>query len=85
MVPQRTSDGHIYKCPKCGHEEVSKTGEKYRLTGSAGAEPKVKTTSVVSEGGGLARSREEIEQEKEEFYEILLELLSEEEGGEESS
>ncbi len=85
MVPQKTGDDYVYKCPKCGYEEISKTGERYRLSGKAGSEPKVKTTSLVSEGGGLARSREEIEQEKEEFYEILLDLLSEEESSEETS
>lgn len=87
MVPQKKDDNYIYKCPSCGYEEVSKTGDKYRLSGKAGAESKVKTTSIVSEGGGITRSQEEIEQEKEEFYEILLDLMSEEEegAGEESS
>lgn len=85
MVPQKKNNSYVYKCPSCGYEEVSKTGEKYRLSGKASAESKVKTTSIVSEGGGLARSQEELEQEKEEFYEILLDLLSEEEGGSEET
>lgn len=85
MVPQKKDDNYVYKCPHCGHEEVSKTEERYRLSGKSTPGSKVKTTSIVSEGRRLVRSQEEIEQEKEEFYEILLDLLSEEEGGEETS
>jgi len=85
MIPQRSGDTYIYKCPNCNYEERSDRGRGYRLSGRSSAENKVKTTSVVSEGRGAGRSQEEIEQEKEEFYEILLDLLSEEEsGGEET-
>jgi len=87
MVPQKKGDGYVYKCPNCGYEEASKTGSGYKLSGKSSAESKVKTTSIVSEGRGATRSQEEIEQEKEEFYEIFLDLMSSEEGegGEEPS
>lgn len=82
MVPQKgDKNNYVYKCPNCGYEEVSRREESYRLSGKPSPGSKVKTTSIVSEEHKLTRSREEIEQEKEEFYEILLDLLSEEEGG----
>jgi DNA-directed RNA polymerase subunit M/transcription elongation factor TFIIS len=85
MIPQRSGDAYVYKCPNCGYEERSGRGSGYKLSGKSSAGNRVKTTSVVSEGRGAGRSQEEIEQEKEEFYEIFLDLLSEEEsGGEET-
>ncbi len=85
MIPQKSGDTYIYKCPSCNYEEKAERSRGYRLSGKSSAENKVKTTSIVSEGRGAGRSQEEIEQEKEEFYEILLDLLSEEEtGGEET-
>lgn len=86
-MPEKKNDSYVYRCPNCGYEETSKAGSGYKLSGKSSAESKVKTTSIVSEGAGVIRSQEEIEQEKEEFYEILLDLMSSEEGegGEEPS
>ncbi len=86
LMPSRRGDKTILKCSKCGFEidtSSSSSGE-YRLTLPTEASSRVMTTSIVSEGKVRSRSREEIEQEKEEYYkELFLELLREEEYGSE--
>ena len=81
-MPTRRNDKTILKCPRCGYEIEIKGDVKrdYRIEAKSGIASKIKTTSVVSEGTGSHRSREEIEQEKEEFYEVFLELMGSEEG-----
>jgi len=81
MMPQRKDGRTVLRCPKCGYEMEEQAD--YRV--SSQASRKVFTTSKISEGKKVGRSREEIEQEKEEYYkELFMELLrEEEEGGEE--
>jgi len=82
LMPTRRNDKTILKCPRCGYEVEIKGDVKrdYRIEAKSDIASKIKTTSVVSEGTGSHRSREEIEQEKEEFYEVFLELMGSEEG-----
>ncbi|MCD6324063.1 MAG: DNA-directed RNA polymerase subunit M [Desulfurococcales archaeon] len=80
MVPVRKGKKTVLKCPKCGYEEVLNTNNRdYKIEIKETAQ-KVRTTSVVSEGEEKKRTKEELEQEKEEFYEVFLDLMSEEEG-----
>ncbi|MCD6428961.1 MAG: DNA-directed RNA polymerase subunit M [Desulfurococcales archaeon] len=82
LEPTKKDKKIILRCPRCGYEEVikpTKTSE-YKLVVKSGEENRVKTTSLVSEGKATLRKKEEIEQEKEEFYEVFLDLMSEEEG-----
>ncbi len=81
LLPERRGKKLVLRCPECGYEEVVKPTEtkEYRLEVKATGS-KVKTTSVVSEESAAKRSEEELEQEKEEFYEVFLEIMSSEEG-----
>ncbi|MCC6022056.1 MAG: DNA-directed RNA polymerase subunit M [Sulfolobales archaeon] len=82
LLPKKEGSKEVLKCSKCGYEEVIKVKEGYTMTVSkpVAKDSKVKTTSIVSEGGRRFRSKEEYEQEKEEYYEIFLDLMREEEG-----
>jgi|Deesub1362B_J571_1020462.scaffolds.fasta_scaffold49371_1 DNA-directed RNA polymerase subunit M len=80
LVPSKKGKKSTLKCPKCGYEERIKRAAKseYKLSVKADTNLKVKTTSLVSEKKEVLRKKEEIEQEKEEFYEVLLDLMKEE-------
>jgi len=84
LIPKKEGSEEVLKCPKCGYEEVMKKDAKkdYMMSTVANRSQKVKTTSLVSEGGRRIRTKEEYEQEKEEYYEVFLELMREEEGTE---
>lgn len=82
LVPQRRDNETVLKCSKCGYE-LQQQSARYTISSQ---HSKVFTTSVVSEGKKGTRRKEELEQEREEYYkELFMELLREEEyGGEES-
>ncbi len=90
MKPMKKDDGSmVLKCSKCGYEipfSGSSSGAGYTMGIQTSSSDRVKTTSVISEGKKIGRKKEEIEQEKEEYYkEVFLDLLREEEyGGEET-
>lgn len=81
LLPRKEGNENVLKCPKCGHVERLESGARkaYTLSGTTNTTSKVKTTSIVSEGGRRFRSKEEFEQEKEEYYEIFLDLMHSEE------
>ncbi len=84
-MPVKKDNGTtILRCTKCGYE-IQPRLTAYRIA-KIGGSNRVQTTSVVTEGKKIGRKREELEQEKEEYYkELFLELLHEEEyGGEET-
>ncbi|MEM3142594.1 MAG: DNA-directed RNA polymerase subunit M [Zestosphaera sp.] len=81
LIPVREEDKTYLVCSRCGYKEPLKEGSKYKLESKTRTESKVKTTPVVSSEGETLRKSEELEQEKENYYEIFLELMSEEEGG----
>ncbi|MFN3268357.1 MAG: hypothetical protein ACK416_03755 [Zestosphaera sp.] len=81
LIPVREGDKTYLACSRCGYKEPLKEGSKYKLESKTSSESRVKTTSVVSSEGEKLRKSEELEQEKENYYEIFLELMSEEEGG----
>lgn len=81
LVPVRKGKKLVLKCPSCGYEEKPKKPSDYKIGVKTGADNRVKTTSIVSEAVTTQlKKEEELEQEKEEFYEVFLELMSEEEG-----
>ncbi len=82
LEPVRKGKKTLLRCPSCGYEEAlgRKSSKEYKIVMKSNAQEKVKTTSLVSEGRSVQRRKEEIEQEKEEFYEVLLDLMSEETG-----
>ena len=86
MMPIRKDGRTVLRCSKCGYEMEGR-GTEYRIGGPTASNARVHTTSLISEAKARSRSKEEIEQEKEEYYkELFLELLREEEyGGEEGS
>ncbi len=83
LLPEKRGGKLILRCPECGYEEVvgSSDTKEYRIEVKSSNSTKVKTTSVVSEESSSKLSEEELEQEKEEFYEVFLDLMSEEESG----
>ncbi len=80
MVPVRKGNKVVLKCPKCGYEEELKGKAKDYKIEIKETSQKVKTTSIVSEKKGKGRGKEELEQEKEDYYEVFLDLMSQEEG-----
>ncbi len=84
LLPRKEGKENVLKCPKCGYVERLEVSSKkgYTISEAANTSSKVKTTSIVSEGGRRFRSKEEFEHEKEEYYEIFLDLMHEEEGEE---
>ena len=82
LVPLRKGKKLVLKCPSCGYEEKpKKTSNDYKIEVKTESSRKVKTTSIISEATiTQLKKGEELEQEKEEFYEVFLELMSEEEG-----
>jgi len=86
LVPIKKEDGStVLKCSKCGYEASSQK-PSYKIETPTSTATRVHTTSIISNGKTITRKKEEIEQEKEEYYkELFLELLHEEEdGGEET-
>ncbi len=83
MVPVKKGSKVILKCTKCGYEMRSgKEKDKYILKEKVKEKDKIKTTSLVSEPSQFGLSEEEQQQRLEDYYEIALELMQEEESGE---
>ncbi len=87
MVPHKKQGKAFLKCTKCGYEMETtiSVAKEYQLKTGVSAEAKVLTTSLISEPPKRRlRRKEEYEQEREEWYEIALEIMqSEEASGEE--
>lgn len=81
MMPSKKGDSVSLKCSKCGYEKKASTDalRGYTITRETDRSLRVKTTSKISESKGMSRSIEELEQEKEEYYEIFLDLVEKEE------
>jgi len=78
MVPQKKPDGKIVlKCLRCGYEMPAdeKALKSYRA--EAKSEQKVITTKVVSKAKKLKVSKEDLEQAREEYYELVLDQIGE--------
>lgn len=80
-MPTKKGEHPYLKCSKCGYEKKvsGETLKEYTISKETDKSLRVKTTSKISESGALSRSIEELEQEKEEYYEIFLDLVEKEE------
>jgi DNA-directed RNA polymerase subunit M len=87
MVPVQIEGRKIFRCTKCGYEmpATQDSVQSYVTTSRISSDTKVKTSKISESSSKISRSIEEIEQEKEEFYEIFLDLASEETEETESS
>ncbi len=77
MVPVRKDGKIVFRCTRCGYEmpATEEDLKKYRVR-SKGAE-KVYTTKVISKAPQTPATGEDLEQAKEEFYELVLDQLGE--------
>lgn len=80
MIPVQAEGKRLFRCTKCGYEipATHESIQSYMSTSRISSETKIKTSRVSEAPAKISRSLEEIEQEKEEFYEIFLDLASEE-------
>lgn len=87
MIPIHSKGRTIFKCSKCGFETVAtqEAVQSYVSVSKPSPENRIKTSKISETPSKISRTLEEIEQEKEEFYEIFLELSSEESEESESS
>ncbi len=86
MMPVKKGESVYLKCSKCGYEKKA-SGDMlrgYTISRETDRSLRVKTTSRISEARTISRSIEELEQEKEEYYEIFLDLVEKEEEPEQS-
>ncbi|MGC9111936.1 transcription elongation factor [Acidilobus sp.] len=80
MVPVKKGDKTILKCTRCGYEmALDKSSERDYKGASKADEKKVLTTTVVSKEvqQNKEESKEELEQAKEDYYELVLDEMGE--------
>ena len=80
MVPRRKGNKVVLVCTRCGYEIEAdeKTLKGYTASTKAEKEAHVKTTGEVSkESPRLEKVKEELEQAREEYYELVLDQLGE--------
>jgi DNA-directed RNA polymerase subunit M len=82
MVPRKKNGKIVLVCTRCGYEiEASEKDLKsYMATSKAEKEAHVKTTGEVSETtttSSAAKTKEELEQARENYYELVLDQLGE--------
>ncbi len=77
MVPVKKGDKIVLKCKVCGYEEPASEEvlKKYRVRSKGGE--RVFTTKVISKAVKTEAGKEELEQAREEFYELVLDQLGE--------
>ncbi|MCE4614331.1 MAG: transcription elongation factor [Desulfurococcales archaeon] len=78
MVVVRKEGKLYYQCTRCGYMEPVKKGESMKIVERADKKKKVVSTKSVAENTAIMRSREEIQQEIEEYYEQVLDQLADE-------
>ena len=79
MVPVKKDGRLILKCTRCGYEmePSEKDLEKYKVRAVADEKAKVISTKVISQTRRAKVSKEELEQAKEEYYELVLDQIGE--------
>lgn len=83
MIPAKKEKRRVvFRCRSCGHEAKVREKEAigYRMKETVDRKMRVITTSKISEPAKALRRREEKEQEIEEYYEIVLDMMQEEYG-----
>ncbi|WP_460124613.1 transcription elongation factor [Stetteria hydrogenophila] len=81
MVPQRRGDKIVLVCtnPSCGYvkEATEEELKELKVVAKPSSTAKLKTTGTVIEAKKLKVSKEELEQAKEEYYEMVLDQIGE--------
>ncbi len=81
MVPQKKDDKTVLVCtnPSCGFEKVATEEELkvLKVVAKPSSKAKVRTTGKPSEARRSKLSKEELEQAKEEYYELVLDQMGE--------
>ncbi len=79
MVPVKKDGEIVLKCQRCGYEMPAPKEiiEKYRAVHKTRKDDKVISTKVITKIEKSAVSQEDIEQAKEEFYELVLDQIGE--------
>ena len=78
MVVVRKEGKLYYQCTRCGYMEPVKKGDSMKIVEKADEKKKVVSTKAVAENRAIMRSKEEIQQEIEEYYEQVLDQLANE-------
>lgn len=79
MVPVKKDSETVLKCHVCGYEERAskETLDKYKSVARPDKKAKVVSTGTVSRASRAGSSKEEIEQAKDDYYELVLEQMGE--------
>ncbi len=78
MIVVRKEGKLYYQCTRCGYIEPVKKGDSMKIVEKADEKKKVVSTKAVAENRAIMRSKEEIQQEIEEYYEQVLDQLANE-------
>lgn len=81
MVPRKKNGKIVLVCTRCGYEMEANENDlkSYMASSKAGKESHVKTTGEVSEveTASSEKNKEELEQARENYYELVLDQLGE--------
>lgn len=81
MVPQRRGDKIVLVCtnPSCGYEKEATEEDlkALKIVAKPDVKAKVRTTGKATEARKARPSVEELEQAKEEYYELVLDQMGE--------
>ena len=79
MMPAKRGEEVGVKCLRCGYEITASKDvvEKYKSVSKPDTRMKVISTKTVSRRKGVMGSREELEQAKDAYYELVLDQMGE--------
>jgi DNA-directed RNA polymerase subunit M len=78
MVLVKREEARLLKCSRCGYEIGMTKEEEQMYTSTVKREQKVLTTKIIAKKRGLdTKRREELEQAKDSYYEIVLDQMGE--------
>ncbi len=81
MIPKKKEDGKYLVCTKCGYTKKVKKAEGYKTKEDVSEDKKLRV-SVFDITPTSAEVSEERQQLREEYYEVFLETMAEEESSE---
>lgn len=79
MVPAKQGGEDVMRCMRCGYVEKAtlEALSQYKSVSKPDAKVKVHSTRVVAQARRQASTKEEIEQAKDSYYELVLEQMGE--------
>jgi len=78
MVPKKKEDGTVVLvCMRCGYEMPADEKTLASYKGESKPTMRIITTKVVSRAKNVRVSREELEQAREDYYELVLDQIGE--------